>query len=147
MTNHYHLMGTTPKANLNEFMLIFQTTFSKRLNNTIGRRNHIFGGRYGATVINTEAYLAHLVRYIYHNPVKADLASSPFTYPFSSLKLYQNGTLFGDGTLLKPDPYLDGLTPQLRFKELTRLCEMNLSDNDYSLIKKKLKQKYFNFEL
>ncbi len=145
MPNHYHLIGSTPHANLFEFMALFQSIFTKRINRLSSRINHVFGGRYGASVVQSEIYLTHLIRYLYQNPVKANLVKDPIYYSFSSLNMYQNETLSKLETVIKPDPYLAHLPQERRKEEVLRLSRIDLSDKDYEIISSRLKKPYFKF--
>ncbi len=98
-----------------------------------------------ACVIQSEIYLVHLIRYLYQNPVKANLVKDPVYYSFSSLNMYQNETLSQLETLIKPDPYLEPLSQEKRKDEILRLSRLDLSDKDYETIGKKLKKPYFQF--
>ena len=144
MGNHYHIIGSTPCANLNEIMRGFQTLVSHLINEKTGRINHIFGNRYGATVVQSEIYLSYLIRYVYQNPVKAGIVQNAMLYPYSSAVFYLKNQLQCYG--LTPDPYLGKFDPMKRSFELSRLCETYLSEGESNLIGKKLKKTIFNFE-
>ncbi len=45
MTNHYHLVLCTPRANLVAFMRQFQTSCTMYFNHRYGRTGHLFVGR------------------------------------------------------------------------------------------------------
>jgi putative transposase len=85
MSNHFHLLMTTPRSNLDEAMEYFLRESSKTLNRSSGRENHLFGGPYKWTLIEKESYFYHAVKYVYLNPVKARLCARAEDYPFSSL--------------------------------------------------------------
>ncbi len=42
MSNHFHLIVQTPKANLSEFMRHFLVTYTVRFNRRNGRAGHVF---------------------------------------------------------------------------------------------------------
>ncbi|MBI3018338.1 MAG: transposase [Deltaproteobacteria bacterium] len=140
MNNHFHLIGSTPKANLNEFMLTFQTLFSKELNIFYGRKNHVFDSRYGATVVKDERYLNNLIKYVYQNSVRAQIVNKADDYLYSSLLLYLNDSWSEYGLHL--DPYLENfIREQDKLKEhLKELCEVNLDSNTIKFIKKDLRK-------
>jgi putative transposase len=56
MSNHFHLMGATPKGNLSEFMKHpnISTTAYNRRHRRVG---HLYQGRYKAIVIDQDNYL------------------------------------------------------------------------------------------
>lgn len=49
---------------------------------------HLFQGRYKAIVVDADAYLAELVRYIHLNPVRAKLVKDPEKYFWSGHRAY-----------------------------------------------------------
>ena len=70
MTNHYHLLVETPRANVAKFMQQLNTSYTMFYNARHGRVGHIFSGRYKAKIVSGEEYLLKLTRYIHLNPVK-----------------------------------------------------------------------------
>jgi hypothetical protein len=52
------------------------------------RSGHLFQGRFKAILVDADAYLNHLSRYIHLNPVRAGLISTPGQYPWSSYSAY-----------------------------------------------------------
>jgi REP element-mobilizing transposase RayT len=70
MTNHYHLVICTPRANLAAFMQQFQTSYTVYFNRRHGRTGHLFAGRYKARLVEGGHYLLRLTRYVHLNPVK-----------------------------------------------------------------------------
>ncbi len=85
MGNHFHLMLTTPEGNLSQGMLYLEREISKRLNESSGRMNQNFGGRYFRCLIPNYHYYMHCYKYVYRNPVEARLCQKVEEYPFSTL--------------------------------------------------------------
>ena len=85
MNNHFHLIMSTPEANLNEAMNYFMRETSKRLGSLSGRINQIYGGPYYWTLLNSSIYYGHAYKYVYRNPIEGGLCSSVEEYPFSTL--------------------------------------------------------------
>ncbi len=77
MTNHYHWILETPKANLVEGMKWFQNTYTRHFNIRNRQWGHVFGGRYKAVVVDPEdrdgMYFAILLDYVHLNPVRAGM--------------------------------------------------------------------------
>ena len=92
MSNHYHLLVETPKANLVRGMHWFQATYTARYNRRHRLSGHLFAGRYKSLLIDAEerGYLATLSDYIHLNPARAHLTGEkPLgTYRWSSLEWY-----------------------------------------------------------
>lgn len=85
MSNHYHLLISTPHGNIDEVMHYIQREVARRANKSCSRINHFFGGRYKWSVIDTENYYWNVVKYIFRNPVRANLCQHVESYNFSSL--------------------------------------------------------------
>jgi REP element-mobilizing transposase RayT len=70
MNNHYHLLVETPLGNLGEFMRHFNITYTSYFNRRHKRTGHLYQGRYKSIIVDKEAYLTVLSRYIHLNPVR-----------------------------------------------------------------------------
>ena len=70
MPNHYHLLLSTPRANLSRAIGWVQTAYCVRFNRRHGRVGHLVQGRFKAHVIDADAYAKRLVRYVHLNPVR-----------------------------------------------------------------------------
>lgn len=70
MDNHFHLLVETPLGNLGEFMRHFNITYTARFNRRHKRCGNLYQGRYKSILVEKEAYLSALSRYIHLNPVK-----------------------------------------------------------------------------
>jgi REP element-mobilizing transposase RayT len=86
MTNHYHLMIETPKGNLSKGMRQLNGVYTQRFNRSHSRVGHVFQGRYKAILIEKEAYLLELCRYIVRNPVAAGMVALVADWPWSSYR-------------------------------------------------------------
>ena len=84
MDNHYHLLLRTPFKGLARAMRHLNGIYTQRFNRAVGSDGPIFRGRYKARIVESEAYLVELVRYIHLNPVKAGLCKRPGDHPWTS---------------------------------------------------------------
>jgi len=139
LNNHFHLIATFPENNLAEFMQRFQSYFSKTINQHASRINHIFGGRYGATVVMTEDYLCQLIRYVYQNGTDSAMRTLPREYPYSSLSLYSKGIWHKFG--LKLDPYINGLPEGEQINQILYLSKIGLQIEEIDYLEKKLRKR------
>ncbi len=91
MSNHYHLLIETPRANLDRIMRHINGIYTQRYNlrRTDGP---LFRGRYKAIIVDADDYLLPLSRYIHRNPieVKGVTADKLDTYSWSSYHAYIN---------------------------------------------------------
>ena len=73
MTNHFHLLVETPLGNLGEFMRHFNISYTGYFNHRHQRAGHVYQGRYKSILVDKEAYLSILSRYIHLNPIRTRL--------------------------------------------------------------------------
>ncbi len=92
MTNHYHLLIETPKAGLSAGMQLLNGRYAQAFN--AGRRldGHLFQGRFGSVLVESDAHAVWVNRYIARNPVEAGLAASPGEWGWSSYGALRRGT-------------------------------------------------------
>jgi REP-associated tyrosine transposase len=86
MDNHYHLLIETPEPNLVAGMRRLNGVYTQAFNRRHRRVGHLFQGRYKAIVVDKDAYLRELCRYIVLNPVRAAAVKSPERWPWSSYR-------------------------------------------------------------
>jgi len=86
MTNHFHLLVETPEANLSRGMRQLNGLYTQRFNRAHERVGHILQGRFGAVLVERDAHLLELARYVVLNPVRAGLVAAAEAYPWSSLQ-------------------------------------------------------------
>ena len=91
MTNHYHLTIETPNGNLSKVMHYINASYTNYINRKRRRSGHLFQGRYRAILVDQEAYLLELSRYLHLNPVRANLVAKPEDYSYSSYRCYISG--------------------------------------------------------
>ena len=84
MDNHFHLLIETPQANISDGMHMLNSDYCdyfKRKHDGVG---HVLQGRFRSPLIENEAYLMAIIRYIAINPVEAGLVSEPEQWRWSS---------------------------------------------------------------
>jgi REP element-mobilizing transposase RayT len=86
MTNHYHLVLETPEGNLAQGMRQLNGVYTQRFNRQHGHVGHVLQGRYKAILVEREAYLLELTRYVVLNPVRAGMVAAPEQWPWSSYR-------------------------------------------------------------
>lgn len=84
MTNHYHLMVETAEGNLAQGMRQLNGIYSQRVNRRHKLVGHVFQGRYKAVLVQKEAHLLELSRYIVLNPLRAGMVTSHVEWYWSS---------------------------------------------------------------
>jgi len=84
MGNHYHLLLETPEGNLSLAMRQLNGVYTQRFNRRHDRCGHLLQGRFGAQLVDGDAYLWEVCRYIVLNPVRAGLVAHPRQWRWSS---------------------------------------------------------------
>ena len=92
MGNHYHLIIETPRANLERIMRHVNGVYTQRYNRLKKTDGPLFRGRYKAILVDEDAYLLQLSRYIHRNPaeIKGKAASVLNSFQWSSYLAYIN---------------------------------------------------------
>jgi hypothetical protein len=90
MGNHYHLLLETPHANLGRIMRHINGVYTQRYNRLKKTDGPLFRGRYKAILVDKNAYLLQLSRYIHRNPVdtKKPVVRDLQEYQWSSYPAY-----------------------------------------------------------
>lgn len=86
MSNHYHLALSTPVPNLSAGMGRLNQMYVQWFNRRHERTGHLFERRYWSTLVESEAHMLALIRYIAANPVRAGLCPRPRDWPWSSAR-------------------------------------------------------------
>jgi len=84
MTNHYHLLIETVDPTLSRGMRHLNGVYTQRFNRRHQQVGHVFQGRFKAILVEKDAYLLELSRYIVLNPVRAGMVQAAEDYPWSS---------------------------------------------------------------
>jgi putative transposase len=84
MYNHYHIIIETIDGNLSAGMRQLNGVYTQWHNRTHARVGHVFQGRFKAILVQREAYLLELARYVVLNPVRSGICAMPQDWPWSS---------------------------------------------------------------
>jgi putative transposase len=98
MPNHYHLLLETPAPTLSAGMALLNGTYASRFNRRHQLIGHVFQGRFHGVLVEREAHLLELARYVVQNPVRAGLCDRADAWPWSS-----HGALMR----MRPPPFLE----------------------------------------
>ena len=86
MDNHYHLLVETPQPNLSRGMRQLNGRYTQAYNRRHDRVGHLFQGRFTAIVVEKEAHLLELCRYVVLNPVRAQMVTHPRLWTWCSYR-------------------------------------------------------------
>jgi len=88
MINHVHMAVEVADVPLSHIAHNLLFRYARWFHQQYGRTGHLFERRYRAYLVETNDALQSLVRYIHLNPVRAQIADGPRTYPWSSYSAY-----------------------------------------------------------
>ena len=86
MDNHFHIVVETVDGNLSAGMRQLNGVYTQWHNRSHNRVGHVFQGRFKAIMVQREAYLLELARYVVLNPVRAGMSNMPEDWPWSSYR-------------------------------------------------------------
>ena len=86
MGNHYHLLLQTHAANLSRLMRHLNGVYTQVFNRRHALVGHLFQGRFKAILVDSDAYLLQVCRYVDLNPVRANMVTEPELYAWSSYR-------------------------------------------------------------
>ena len=84
MTNHLHFLVQVGNEPLAHPMRQIAAEFARAMQLKLETTGHFFERRYHATLVDSDAYLLELLRYIHLNPVRAGLVDDPGRFRWSS---------------------------------------------------------------
>ena len=131
MSNHYHLLISTPKSNIDKFMMHFNWKMSDLINRKSHYINHKFSNRYKWSIVDKQSYLYNVYRYIYQNPVRANLSKDCLTYPYSSLHFTNS------------ENEIFNFKPHFNYSDCTAFFERRFGDEFDRLMTNSLRKAYF----
>lgn len=70
MSNHYHFVLYTRQPNLSRLMRHLNGVYTQSFNRRHGKVGHLFQGRFKAILVDRDAYLLEVCRYVELNPVR-----------------------------------------------------------------------------
>ena len=86
MTNHYHLVIETVDGNLSQGMRQLNGVYTQASNRRHQRTGHLFQGRFKGILVDEDAYLTELSRYVVLNPVRAGMVETAAEWHWSSYR-------------------------------------------------------------
>jgi putative transposase len=86
MDNHYHLLLETPEPNLGRGMRRLNGVYTQAFNRRHGLVGHVLQGRYKSILVDRDAYLLELCRYVVLNPIRAGIVDDPAAWRWSSYR-------------------------------------------------------------
>jgi REP element-mobilizing transposase RayT/DNA-directed RNA polymerase specialized sigma24 family protein len=88
MGNHYHFVLHTRQANLSLLMRQINGVYTQTFNRRHNKAGHLFQGRFKAILVDRDAYLLEVCRYVERNPVAARIVRKPQAWPWSSYRAH-----------------------------------------------------------
>ncbi len=88
MGNHYHFVLHTRQANLSLLMRHVNGVYTQAFNRRHDKVGHLFQGRFKAILVDRDAYLLEVCRYVELNPVRAKLVRKAADWAWSSYRAH-----------------------------------------------------------
>ena len=88
MGNHYHFVLHTRQANLSLLMRHINGVYTQCFNRRHAKVGRLFQGRFKAILVDRDAYLLEVCRYVELNPVRAAIVSAPEQWAWSSYRAH-----------------------------------------------------------
>ena len=88
MGNHYHFVLHTRQANLSLLMRHINGVYTQAFNRRHNNVGHLFQGRFKAILVDRDAYLLEVCRYVDLNPVRARMVRKPGAWAWSSYRAH-----------------------------------------------------------
>lgn len=130
MSNHFHLLCSTPDKNLDRAMNFFMQMTSKGINHAANRKNHLYGGRYYWTHTSCAVGYAAIYKYILRNPIRAKICKGVQFYPWT--------TYFNDKIKFNISRNeLDELVPENNLLVWVNFCPVEFDESIFNKIFKK----------
>lgn len=76
MANHYDLVLVMSAGGWSQLMRHVNGVYTQDFNRRHGLVGHLFQGRFKAILVDTDAYLAAVCRYVELNPVRAGMVAA-----------------------------------------------------------------------
>jgi REP element-mobilizing transposase RayT len=88
MSNHLHLALQVADTPLGPIVRRIAGVYARRVQRRLPTTGHLFERRYRSVLVDADAHLLRLVRYIHLNPLRAGLVTDPAEYPWSGHRAY-----------------------------------------------------------
>jgi REP element-mobilizing transposase RayT len=139
MRNHFHIIVSSPNANLSKGMAYFMKATSGDIRLPFHRINQTYGSRFHRSRLDHYNHFMNAYKYLYYNPVKAGAATRVEDYPFSTIR----GLLGFEHTLI---PLVEDTLLLDQNVEWTLNWLNKTPDNDHlKLVQAALRKKVFSY--
>ncbi len=139
MNNHYHLIVSAPRGNLSAAMAFFQKQTSRQIVKKANRINNLWAQRFKRTKIMNNKHLLNTYKYVYQNPLRANITDRCERYKFSTLK-----GMLGERHLLIPLSY-DFIFFEIFRGECLAWLNSPIQDEDLRSMSVALKKRNFSY--
>ena len=125
MSNHYHFVLHTRQGRLSALMRHVNGVYTQAFNRRHDKVGHLFQGRFKAILVDREAYLLEVCRYVELNPVRAGMVAGAADWPWSSYRAHAG--------LAQPPDWLgsDDLHCHLLGRDVTSMADRSRARKAY----------------
>ena len=93
MGNHYHVVIHTRRGNLSRLMQQLNGVYTQAYNRRHNKVGHLFQGRFKGILVDENAYLLEVCRYVDLNPVRARMVRDPGNWRWSSYRAHTGNAI------------------------------------------------------
>ena len=93
MDNHYHLVVHTRRGNLSRFMQQLNGVYTQIYNRRHLKVGHLLQGRFKGILVDENAYLLEVCRYVDLNPLRARMVRDPGKWRWSSYRAHTGNVI------------------------------------------------------
>jgi hypothetical protein len=95
MTNHFHLLLTTPQPNISPGMQYLNGRYAQWFDWRHNFEGHVYERRFWSSLVTTDSHLFETARYIVLNPVRAGMCRTAGDWRWSSYRATVTGVRDG----------------------------------------------------
>ena len=129
MPNHYHLITRIKqRIDFSNVMRSFSVSYIRSFNNLYRRSGHLFQGDFEARSIGADEHLAHVIRYVHLNPVRAGLVAKPDAWIHSDYREWISAKSIEDSIRLGVRTQLFGTGEEYRRHVDDRIGEFHMRE-------------------
>jgi putative transposase len=133
MPTHYHLLIQINSKAFSAIMGRLSLSYTKAVNLEWERSGPLFESRFKAKLVDTDAYILGLSRYIHLNPVSAHLVKKPEDWPYSNYLdlISQTDEALPTGNLVHS--YFDHVDKRIAYQSFVEAGKLEKEDFDHLL--------------
>lgn len=147
MSNHYHLILSTPNENISKIMWFINNQLAKKINRQMSTSGHFWGSRFCSAIIDKAEYLLNCIRYTYNNGVRCGMcATAQEDDQLSSFEFYARGKKI-EFIVVEDQVYFTfGEDDRQRQENFRRMFDEPMPESTLEAVRKGIKRGFYGSE-